>query len=49
MAAAKKRTPLRRKRIAQAARDVGRGLKDTERRGVPNDLPAGSRSVKRAA
>jgi hypothetical protein len=49
MAAAKKRTALRRKRIAQAASDVRRGLKDTERRGVPNDPPAGSRSAKRAA
>ena len=30
---------LRRKRILKGARDVERGLKDTERRGVPNDLP----------
>ena len=32
---------LRRKRIARAARDAERGLKDTERRGAPSDLPAG--------
>jgi hypothetical protein len=31
---------LRRKRIAKAGRDVARGLKDTDRRGIPNDLPA---------
>jgi hypothetical protein len=31
---------LRRRRIAQAATDVTRGLKDTERRGIPNDVPA---------
>ena len=30
---------LRRKRIVKGARDVERGLKDTERRGVPNDVP----------
>jgi hypothetical protein len=30
---------LRRKRILKGARDVERGLKDTERRGAPNDLP----------
>ncbi len=30
---------LRRKRVRQAARDVEQGLKDTERRGLPNDLP----------
>ena len=34
---------LRRKRIVKGARDVERGLKDTERRGVPNDLPGASR------
>ena len=35
---------LRRRRIVKAANDVERGLKDTERRGVPNDLPGnGSR------
>jgi hypothetical protein len=44
-----KRTPLRRRRIAQAAKDVRRGLKDTERRGAPNDLPAAPRSSRRAA
>jgi hypothetical protein len=31
---------LRRRRIARGARDVERGLKDTERRGLPNDVPA---------
>ncbi|HUQ76965.1 MAG TPA: hypothetical protein VM183_19755 [Burkholderiales bacterium] len=31
---------LRRKRIGKAARDVERGMKDTDRRGIPNDLPA---------
>jgi hypothetical protein len=31
---------LRRKRIVKAERDVERGLKDTDRRGIPNDLPA---------
>jgi hypothetical protein len=35
---------LRRRRVAQAANDVGRGLKDTERRGVPNDVPARKQS-----
>ena len=30
---------LRRKRIFKAVRDVERGAKDTERRGVPNDIP----------
>jgi hypothetical protein len=32
-------TPLRRRRIARAAKDVKKGLKDTEARGIPNDLP----------
>jgi hypothetical protein len=31
---------LRRKRIVKGARDVERGVKDTERRGIPNDLPS---------
>jgi hypothetical protein len=45
-----KGTPLRRKRIAKAADDVNRGRKDTERRGVPSDVPAGKRApVKRTA
>jgi len=35
--------PLRRRRIAQAASDIKRGLKDTERRGVPNDIPSRKR------
>jgi hypothetical protein len=35
-----KRVPLRRRRIAQAQKDVARGLKDTERRGMPSDVPA---------
>jgi hypothetical protein len=30
---------LRRKRMLKAVRGVERGEKDTERRGVPNDLP----------
>ena len=34
------RVPLRRKRIARAASDVAKGRKDTERRGIPNDLPS---------
>ena len=34
---------LRRKRVVKAARDVERGLKDTERRGVPNDVPGARR------
>ena len=37
--------PLRRKRIAKAAQDVKRGRKDTERRGVPNDVPPGRRGA----
>ena len=31
---------LRRRRIAKAAEDVTNGRKDTERRGIPNDVPA---------
>ena len=31
---------LRRRRIAKAADDVANGRKDTERRGIPNDVPA---------
>jgi len=30
---------LRRKRILKGVRDVDRGVKDTERRGVPNEVP----------
>jgi len=30
---------LRRKRILKGEQDAERGAKDTERRGVPNDLP----------
>jgi len=41
-----KAPPLRRRRIARAAKDVGKGLPDTERRGVPNDVP-GPRRPKR--
>lgn len=40
-----KGVPLRRKRIEQARRDIERGVKDTERRGVPNDVPAGKESA----
>jgi hypothetical protein len=38
-AAPRNPVPLRRKRIEQARRDVEGGRKDTERRGVPNDVP----------
>jgi len=31
---------LRRRRIAKGAADAEEGRKDTERRGIPNDLPA---------
>ena len=31
---------LRRRRIAKAAEDLANGRKDTERRGIPNDVPA---------
>ena len=31
---------LRRRRIAKAADDVASGRKDTERRGIPNDVPS---------
>ena len=31
---------LRRRRIAKAADDAASGRKDTERRGIPNDVPA---------
>ena len=31
---------LRRKRIVKAVRDVERGVKDSERRGTPSDVPA---------
>jgi hypothetical protein len=34
---------LRRKRILKGARDTERGLKDTERRGAPNDVPSARR------
>ena len=35
---------LRRRRIAKAADDVASGRKDTERRGIPNDVPAPPKS-----
>jgi hypothetical protein len=35
--------PKRRQRIARAEDDVERGLKDTERRGVPSDVPGKKR------
>ena len=38
---------LRRRRVVKAAHDVERGLKDTERRGVPNDVPANGSRRKR--
>lgn len=31
---------LRRKRILKGERDVERGVKDTERRGIPSDVPS---------
>ena len=31
---------LRRKRMVKAVRDVENGRKDTERRGMPSDIPA---------
>ena len=40
-----KGTPLRRERIAKAAQDVKRGRKDTERRGVPSNVPTGRRAA----
>ena len=33
--------PLKRPHIERARRDVERGLKDTDRRGTPNDVPKG--------
>jgi len=30
---------LRRKRVLKGEQDVERGVQDTERRGVPNDVP----------
>ena len=38
---------LRRRRIVKGARDIERGLKDTERRGVPNDVPSETRRRRR--
>ncbi|MBV9190087.1 MAG: hypothetical protein JO292_02955 [Betaproteobacteria bacterium] len=38
---------LRRRRIVKAASDVERGLKDTERRGVPNDVPGNGNGSRR--
>ena len=34
---------LRRKRVLKGARDVERGMKDTERRGTPSDVPTARR------
>jgi hypothetical protein len=34
--------------IEQAARDIARGLVDTERRGTPNDVPAPKRRGRRS-
>jgi hypothetical protein len=36
-----------REKIEQAARDIERGLVDTERRGTPNDVPAPERRVRK--
>ena len=33
-------TPLARQVVEQAASDITRGLRDTERRGIPSDVPA---------
>jgi hypothetical protein len=50
MKPAKRKLPLRRRRIARAAEDVSQGRKDTERRGLPNDVPSPKfRREKRAA
>jgi hypothetical protein len=38
---------LRRKRILKAVRDIERGAKDTERRGVPSDLPGDATQKRR--
>jgi hypothetical protein len=38
-----KDVPLRRQRAALGERDVERGMKDTERRGTPSDVPSGRR------
>lgn len=38
---------LRRKRILKAVRDVERGAKDSERRGLPADLPGGESARRR--
>jgi hypothetical protein len=46
-AARKAVPPISRKRIAAAANDVRRGLKDTDRRGTPNDVP-GAPKARRA-
>jgi hypothetical protein len=35
---------LRRRRIAKAAEDLASGRKDTERRGIPNDVPSSRKS-----
>jgi hypothetical protein len=39
-----KAVPIKRKRIAAAENDVRRGLKDTDRRGTPNDVPVPRKS-----
>lgn len=38
---------LRRRRVVNAERGVENGLKDTERRGVPNDLPSSRKNSRR--
>ena len=38
-----------RERIAQGARDVEKGIKDTERRGIPSDVPASGRRNAKSA
>jgi hypothetical protein len=41
---ARKAVPPKRKRIALAEGDVRRGLKDTDRRGSPSDVPVPRKS-----
>ena len=38
---------LRRKRVVKAARELERGAQDTERRGLPNDVPVEPRGRRR--
>lgn len=40
---------LRRRRVLKGLRDVERGVRDTERRGTPNDLPVSPGERRRRA